>query len=141
MVKNSVLRPIIDNAARLGEDVLSARAAQSAFERRSVHKYVFAVVPLRGGGVSPTGHDGGSGRGVAVFPELGQVVSVSGKSTLVSHRETLSLQYLRRSFLSIGRRSAWGEVRFSAHVFFCSCSQSVRYSFCSTRARLISRTR
>ncbi|CBJ33221.1 calmodulin-like myosin-light chain [Ectocarpus siliculosus] len=110
MVKNSVLRPIIDDAARLGEDVLSARAAQSAFERRSVHKYVFAVVPLRGGGVPPTGHDSGSGRGIAVFPEIGQVVSVSGKSTLVSHRETLALQYLRRSFLRIGRRSAWGEI-------------------------------
>lgn len=124
MVKNSFLYPIVDTAAGLGEDVLSARAAQKAFERRSVHKYAFTVVPLRGGGISTSNHggdrsgsdarggrSGGSGRGISVFPELGQVVSVSGNSTLVSHRETLSLQYLRRNFLKIGRQAVWGKVR------------------------------
>lgn len=109
MVKSQFLLPMVDVAARLGEEVLRARAAQNAFERRSVHKYTFTVAPLHGGGGGS-----GSGRGIAVFPELGQVVSVSGKSTLVGHREALSLQYLRRSFLRIGRRSAWGEVRTCA---------------------------
>lgn len=113
MVRNHVLHPIVDAAARLGEEVLSSRAAQKAFERRSVHKYVFTVAPLRCAAPLPTQRSsgGGRGRGVAVFPELGQVVSVSGKSTLVAHRESLSLQYLRRSFLRIGRRAAWGKVR------------------------------
>lgn len=117
MVKNHILYSIVDAAARLGGEVLSSRAAQKAFERRSVHKYVFTVAPLHGGEAWPTQHSsdggrsGGSGRGIAVFPELGQVVSVSGKSTLVAHRENLSLQFLRRSFLRIGRRAAWGKVR------------------------------
>lgn len=117
MVKNHLLQPIIDAAARLGEEVLSSRAAQKAFERRSVHKYAFTVAPLYFPEASPTHHisdggrNGGNGRGIAVFPELGQVVSVSGKSTLVAHRESLSLQYLRRSFLRIGPRAAWGKVR------------------------------
>lgn len=139
MVKNHVLRPVVDAAARLGEEVLSSRAAQKAFELRPVHKYAFTVAPLRSGEASPTqhssggdggGHSGGSGRGIAVFPGLGQVVSVSGKSTLVAHREKLSLQYLRRSFLRIGRRAAWGEVRkedalFSSRVPVRSRSSSV----------------
>lgn len=122
MVKHHFLRPIVDAAARLGEEVLSARAEQNAFERRSVHKFVFTVVPLHGGGVSTAQHrsgarvGGGSGRGLAIFPRLGQVVSVSGKSTLVSRREALSLQYLRRCFLGIGRRAAWGEVRAGQYV-------------------------
>lgn len=120
MVRHHFLRPIVDAAARLGEEVLSARAEQIAFERRSVHKFAFTVVPLHGGRGSAAqqrsgagiggGGGGGAGRGIAVFPRLGQVVSVSGKSTLVSHREALSLQYLRRCFLRIGRRAAWGEV-------------------------------
>lgn len=117
MVKNHILQPIIDAAARLGEEVLSSRAAQKAFERRSVHKYAFTVAPLHCAETLPTHHSSdprrgyGSGRGIAVFPKLGQVVSVSGKSTLVAHQEGLSLQYLRRSFLRIGRRAAWGKVR------------------------------
>lgn len=133
MVQQSFLHPIIDAAARLGEEVLCARAAQDAFERRSVHKFVFAVAPInsyaapaRRPGVTSARHsDAGSVncgaasathcesgfRGLAVVPELGQVVSVAGKSTLVCHRETLSLPYLRRSFLRIGRSAAWGEVR------------------------------
>lgn len=117
MVKNHLLQPIVDAAARLGEDVLSSRAAQKSFERRSVHKYAFTVAPLRCAEASPAHHSsgagrsGGSGGGIAVFPELGQVVSVSEKSTLVAHRESLSLQYLRRSFLRIGRHAAWGKVR------------------------------
>lgn len=122
MVQNAFLYPIVDAAVELGEDVLSARAAQKAFERRPVHKYAFTVVPLRGGASTANyvrddasgnvGGDGsgGSGRGISVFPELGQVVSVSGKSTLISHRETLSLQYLRRSFLRIGREAVYGKV-------------------------------
>eukprot|EP00903_Cladosiphon_okamuranus_P006300 g6178.t1 len=115
MVKNHLLHPIVDAAVRMGEEVLSSRAAQKAFERRSVHKYAFTVTPLYCAEASPThisdgGRNGGNGRGIAVFPELGQVVSVSGKSTLVAHQESLSLQYLRRSFLRIGRRAAWGEI-------------------------------
>lgn len=111
MVQTSFLYPIVDAAACLGDDVLAARAAQNAFERRSVHKFAFTVAPLYGGGASTTTGGGGEcGRGLAVLPELGQVVSVAGKSTLVCHRETVLLSYLRRSFLRIGRRAAWGEV-------------------------------
>lgn len=117
MIKNHFLQGIIDAAARLGEEVLSSRAAQKSFERRPVHKYAFTVAPLHSAGAlrthpgSGAGRSGERGRGIAVFPELGQVVSVSGKSTLVAHRESLSLQYLRRSFLRIGRHAAWGKVR------------------------------
>ncbi|CAM9744831.1 unnamed protein product [Scytosiphon promiscuus] len=126
MVKNAFLYPIVDTAVGLGENVLSARMSQKAFERRSVHKYTFTVMPLRGGETHTANHgrDGagstvcggrssGSGRGICVFPELGQVVSVSGKSTLVSQREALSLQYLRRSFLRIGREAVQGEITTS----------------------------
>lgn len=133
MVKNHVLRPIIDTAARLGEEVLSSRAAQEAFERRSVHKYAFTVAPLHCAEASPTQHgsdggrSGGSDRGIAVFPEIGQVVSVSGKSTLVAHREILSLQYLRRSFLRIGRRAVWGKVRTGNVVLSWECGYVLKF--------------
>lgn len=112
MVQQSFLLPIVDAAARLGEEVLSARVAQKAFEARSVHKFVFAVTPVhRDDAVSAaTNGESGGGRGLAVLPELGQVVSVTGKSTLTCHRETSPLPYLRRSFLTIGSRAAWGEV-------------------------------
>lgn len=109
MVQQSFLHPIVDAAARLGEEVLSARAAQKAFETRPVHKFVFAVTPVNCDVVSAVHGESGH-RGLAILPELGQVVSVSGKSTLVCHRETSSLSYLRRSFLRIGRRAAWGKV-------------------------------
>lgn len=112
MIRNSFLNPIIDAAARRGEGVLSARAAQEAFERRPVRKDVFTVTPVDCGEGKTTddGERDGSIRGVSCFPHLGQVISVRDKSTLVCHRETLSLSFLRRSFLGIGR-SAWGKVR------------------------------
>lgn len=112
MVQQSFLLPIVHAAARLGEEVLSARAAQKAFETRSVHKFVFTVTPVNRDDavLAATNGESGGGRGLAVLPELGQVVSVTGKSTLTCHREASSLPYLRRSFLRIGRRAAWGEV-------------------------------
>lgn len=112
MVQQSFLLPIVDAASHLGEKVVSARAAQKAFETRSVHKFVFAVTSVHRGDVVPaaTHAENGGDRGLAVLPELGQVVSVAGKSSLVCHREASSLPYLRRSFLRIGRRAAWGEV-------------------------------
>lgn len=113
MVRNSVLGPIVETAANLGEQVLRARAAQSAFERRSVPKYAFTVVPASIGGSRSTNaidDNGHTCRGIAVLPELGEVVSVTGKSTLVCHQETLSLAYLRRSFLAVGRSAIHGKV-------------------------------
>lgn len=112
MIRTSFLYPMVDAAAHLGEDVLSARAAQSAFERRFVNKYAFVIAPVQSRMATSPGDDGGgdSSRGLSCLPSLGQVVSVRDKSTLVCHRETLSLSYLRRSFLSIGW-SAWGKVR------------------------------
>lgn len=112
MIRNSFLNPIIDAAACRGEGVLSARAAQEAFERRPIYKHVFTVTPVHDGGGTMSDEGGGNGsiRGVSCFPHLGQVISVKDKSMLVCHRETLSLSYLRRSFLGIGR-SAWGKVR------------------------------
>lgn len=113
MVWNSVLGPIIDTAANLGEQVLCARAAQSAFERRSVSKYAFTVAPVSIGGSRSTDRIDDKGRtcrGIAVLPDLGKVVSVIGKSTLVCHQETLSLVYLRRSFLAVGRSAIHGKV-------------------------------
>ena len=136
MVKNHVLQPIIDAAARLGEGVLSSRAAQKAFERRSVHKYAFTVAPLHGAEASPTYHScdpgrgGGRGRRMVVFPELGQVVSVCGNSTLVAHRESLSLQYLRRSFLRIGHHAAWGKVRSGRRIHVWVRKRAGTFLFC-----------
>lgn len=112
MVRTSFLDPIVEAAARLGEDVVCARAAQLAFERRLVHKYIFTVAPASGGEASTAigGGGGDSRRGLAVLPQLGQVISVAGKANLVCHQESLPLRYLRKSFLSIGRGSAWGKV-------------------------------
>ena len=115
MVLDSLLGPIIETAVRLGERVLSARAAQSTFERRAVPKYAFTVAPAcvgRSRAILEGGDDGYTNRGIAVLPELGKVVSVAGKSTLVCHQETLSLIYLRRSFLAIGRSASRGKVRW-----------------------------
>lgn len=119
MVRTSFIYPIVVAATQLGEGVLSARAAQKAFECRPVHKYTFVVTPLDGGDeggalTKCTGSEDGDsgGRRVVSLPEFGHVLSVQGKSTLVRNRQALSLSYLRRVFLGIGRRAAWGEVRW-----------------------------
>lgn len=109
MIRLSLLYPVVDEAARLGEDVVRARAAQRSFERRPVEKSAFAVVPI-----GDLGGGGRGGRGLSLLPGLGQALSVRGHATLVRHQETLSLSYLRRSFLRIGR-GAWGRVRAVAH--------------------------
>lgn len=122
MIRTSFLHPMIDAAARLGEDIVCARLAQKAFERRSVHKYAFTVAPVSGRRARATGgSDGGNGAGgkglVAVLPDLGQIVSVGeGGSALVCHREGLSLSYLRRSFLRIGRAAILEKVRSGCEV-------------------------
>lgn len=105
MIHLSILYPVVDTAARLGEAVVAARTKQLAFERRAVHKYAFAIA--RVGDVE----DGGEGnRGLSWLPSIGQLVAVRESDTLVCHQEKLSISYLRRSFLRIGR-GAWGTVR------------------------------
>lgn len=101
--------------------MLSARAAQNSFERRPVDKYAFTIAKLNGGGPSIASREGGAdgSRGLAISPELGQVISVGEKSNIICHRETLSLSYLRRNFLKIGRRGAWEEVCIKSMTVAC----------------------